>query len=401
MASEPKKPIEQMLEALAKARRAEFGGDPKMPNPMRARLHEEIARAEAAEEENVESRQSWVTRFWPRVTVAAALATLIVLVPAIWWNRTHHLAESGDLALRDRTAGAANGLNIAASAEDTVAKTPAVSATEPTVNLANNNQIKIESGATTAAQAQALRSSTRLAEGRGATESPNQVTKGFTDKEIAAAKIHAAPAAAPAAGADSKAKSDTMAAAAPPIAQPPSVGSLGIKQQFSQQSAVQSFRNNAQVNQSANVLNTFQVQQQGSEIRVLDADGSTYTGKIEQLAKSAELDSRITARRDAAKQAPNYAAKAARENESAPPQSYFRATGFNVSLKKTLVFEGNYAAPPAQPPATATANDRERSEQNRDRARIVGTVRVNGETAVEVDAVAETPEAAATKKSEK
>ncbi len=40
-----------MLEALAKARRAEFGDDPKMPNPMRARLHEEIARAGAAEDE--------------------------------------------------------------------------------------------------------------------------------------------------------------------------------------------------------------------------------------------------------------------------------------------------------------------------------------------------------------
>src|SRR5436190_8693711 len=118
MTSEPKKPIEEMLEALAKARRAEFGGDPKMPNPMRARLHEEIARAGVTEDEKDESRGSWVTRFWPRVTVAAALATLIVLVPAIWWNRTHPLAESDDLALRDRTAGAADRLNLAVRAED-------------------------------------------------------------------------------------------------------------------------------------------------------------------------------------------------------------------------------------------------------------------------------------------
>ena len=158
MPSEPKKPIEQMLEALAKARRAEFGDDPKMPNPMRARLHEEIARAGAAEEENVESRQSWVTRFWPRVTVAAALATLIVLVPAIWWNRSHPFAESGDLALRDRTAGAADGLNPAVRAEDTLAKAPAASATESTVNLADNNQIKIEPAATPASEAGALAS---------------------------------------------------------------------------------------------------------------------------------------------------------------------------------------------------------------------------------------------------
>jgi len=401
MSSEPKKPIEEMLEALAKARRAEFGDDLKMPNPMRAHLHEEIARAEVAEEENVESRQSWVTRFWPRVTVAAALATLIVLVPAIWWNRTHPLAGSGDLALRDRTAGAAEEVNPAVPAQNALAKAPAASATKPTVNLAENNQIKIESEATTASQAEAFKSSTRLAEGREATEFPSQVAKGFTDKEIAAAKIQAVPAAASAAGADSKAKLDTMAGVAPPVAQPSSVGSLGTRQQFSQQSALQSFRNNAQVSRSANVLNTFQVQQEGSEIRVLDADGSTYIGKIEQLANNAEIDSRTTARRDAAKQTRRYAAKAARENESTAPQSYFRATGFNVSLKKTLVFEGNYAAPPAQQPAKATANDRERAEQNRDRARIVGTVRVNGEAPVEVDATAETPDPAETKKSEK
>src|SRR6476660_2812861 len=144
MPSGPKKPIEQMLEALAKARRAQFGVDPKMPNPMRVRLHEEIARTEATEDEKVESRGSWLTMFWPRVTVAAALATLIVLVPAIWWNRTHPLAESGDLALSDRTAGAPNELNPAVLSEDALAKAPAANATAPTVNLADNRQIKIE-----------------------------------------------------------------------------------------------------------------------------------------------------------------------------------------------------------------------------------------------------------------
>ncbi|HEY5766687.1 MAG TPA: hypothetical protein VIS53_02500 [Candidatus Udaeobacter sp.] len=397
MASEPKKPIEQMLEALAKARRAEFGDDPKMPNPMRTRLHEEVARVGAAEDEKAESRESWLTMFWPRVTVAAALATLIVLVPAIWWKRSYPLAESGDLALRDRTAGAADGLNRAVPAENTLAKAPAANATEPTVNLAENSQIKMEPAATPASEAGALASSTRVLQGDAATEFPSEVTKGFTDKEIATAKTQAVSATAPAAGRDSKAESG---ASAPSVAQPSSAGSLGTKQQFPQQSAVQSFRNNVQASQTASVLNTFQVEQEGSEIRVLDADGSTYTGKIEQSAKSGELDSDVTVRRDAAKQTRSYAAKAARENESATPaQSYFRATGYNVSLKKTLVFEGNYAAPPAQQPATVTANDRERSEQSRDRARIVGTVRVNGGAPVEVDAVAETSDAV--KKSER
>src|SRR5215208_515013 len=342
MASEPKKPMEQMLEALAKARRAQFGDNPKMPNPMRARLHEEIARVGAAEEENVESRPSWVTRFWPRVTVAAALATLIVLVPAIWWNQSHPVAESRDLALSDRTAAAANGPDAAVPAEDTLAKAPAVSATEPTVNLADNSQIKVEPAAMPASKAEALASSTRVAQGRAATELSRQVTK----DEFASARIESAAAAVSAAGADSKAKSDTMPAAAPPVAQPSSAGTLGTTQQFSQQSGIQSFRNKAQVSRSANMLNTFQVEQQGNQIRVLDSDGSTYTGKIEQLTKNAELDSRMTVRPDAAKETRSYAAKAAPKNESAAPQSYFRATGLNVSLKKTVVFEANFAAPP-------------------------------------------------------
>src|SRR3954454_14341846 len=138
MASEPKKPMEQMLEALAKARRSQFGDDPKMPNPMRTRLHEEIGRAGAADDEQSESRPSWITMFWPRLTVAAALATLIVLVPAIWWNQSHPVAESGDLALRDRAS---------------LARNPAMSAPEPTVNLADNSKIQVEAAAAPASEA--------------------------------------------------------------------------------------------------------------------------------------------------------------------------------------------------------------------------------------------------------
>jgi hypothetical protein len=390
MASEPKKPIEQMLEALANARRAQFGDDPKMPNPMRARLHEEIARAGATKEENVESRPSWITMFWPRLTVAAALATLLVLVPAIWWNQSHPVAGSGNLALRDRAAEGSYEINSAVPEKDALMKTPGISVTERTVNVADNSQIKVEPAAAASSEAEASKSSTQYAQGRAVTEFPTQETKGF-DKEIASEKVQAAPAAAPPASADSKAKSATMAATAPPVAQPLAAGSVATTQQFSQQSAVQSFQNNARVSGGANVLNKFQVQQEGNEIRVLDADGSTYAGKIEQSSKGAELDSRITARRGVMKQTPRYPGKSVSENKSATPQSYFRATGYNVSLKKTLVFEGNYEAPPPQQQTKATSNDRQRAEQSRDQARIVGTVRVNGEAPVKVDAIAEKP----------
>jgi hypothetical protein len=324
-----------------------------------------------------------------------------VLVPAIWWNRSHPATQSSDIALRDRTTGAADGLNSALPAEDALAKAPAASATEPTVNLADNRQLKIERAATPASEAEALAASTRVTQERDATEIPGQVTKGFIDKKIATAKMQSVPVASPAADAVSKAESGRIAGAAAPVAHPSSASSVATTQQFSQQSVIQSFRNNVPVSRSANVLNTFQVQQEGSEIRVLDADGSTYTGNIEQLAKNGQLDSRISARPDTVNQTRSYAAKAAVESESAASQVYFRATGYNVSLKKRVVFEGNYAAPPAQLPAKATSKKKERAEQSNERARIVGTVRVNGEAPLEVDAIADTPDAAATKKSEK
>ena len=66
MPPDPKKPIEELLEASAKARRAEFGADPKMPNPMRARLHDEIARL--GREDQQPERRSWLSLFWPQVS---------------------------------------------------------------------------------------------------------------------------------------------------------------------------------------------------------------------------------------------------------------------------------------------------------------------------------------------
>src|SRR5947209_8587802 len=63
MPLEPKKPIEELLETSAGARRAEFGADPKMPNPMRAQLHHEIARL-ARRDERKSRRRSFVLS-WP------------------------------------------------------------------------------------------------------------------------------------------------------------------------------------------------------------------------------------------------------------------------------------------------------------------------------------------------
>src|SRR5947208_5227670 len=97
MPPEPKKPIEELLEASARARRDEFGADPKMPNPMRAQLHHEITRL--ARKDECESRWRAFGHSWPRLMTATALALVLVSASAIWWWREHQSAEGETMKL--------------------------------------------------------------------------------------------------------------------------------------------------------------------------------------------------------------------------------------------------------------------------------------------------------------
>src|SRR6476661_9554725 len=87
MPLEPKKPIDELLEASATARRAAFGADPKMPNPMRTQLHHEISRL--ARKDESKSRWRAFRISWPRLMTATALALVLVSASAIWWWREH------------------------------------------------------------------------------------------------------------------------------------------------------------------------------------------------------------------------------------------------------------------------------------------------------------------------
>jgi hypothetical protein len=66
-------------------------------------------------------------------------------------------------------------------------------------------------------------------------------------------------------------------------------------------------------------------------------------------------------------------------------QFAFRASGYNTTLKKPIVFEGNYVATPSQ---SIAPNESGAANQQQSSAHIVGTAKVNGESPIEVDAVA-------------
>lgn len=369
MPLEPKKPMEDLLEASASARRAEFGADPKMPNPMRAQLHHEIARL--ARKDEGESRPRSFGISWPRFMTAAALALVLVSASAIWWRREHQPAggETMKLAMQQPMAPA----NEAGAPEKVFEQGAGAAAARPADSFADNNAGAMQS----ADQAKAADTLSKFAE---ATTTPSMLAPMTKDFMSGDKKTDGSP--PPDISLAAK-ETNQPAPAAASLAQ--NRQTTSFRQQFSQNAAKQTFR--GKLNKALNILNEFQVEQTDHEIRVVDADGSTYSGKLEPLAQN---DARSIFNQKQNYNAPSSRAATTFDDkaQSANAEFYFRATGYNSSFKKSLVFEGNYiASSPAQKKVTkAKAEAEERDEQAP--ARITGTAKIRGESPVQIDAVA-------------
>ena len=331
MPNEPRKPIEELLQASAKARRAEFGSDPKMPNPMRTRLHDEIARVAREEEPKQRRNWNWFAISWPIGTVAAALLVVAFLISQSPELQTP--TESRSLANQRERAKT----RLRSVAPQVAAKAAAESGTQPADVLKANDEKSDASGR-------------------------------FAD-------VATEP------------KKEAPAAAAPQPESAPSSSTFFAQTEKAQTNINQQFSRNlpraaarfSKRNLASDVLNTFQIQQNGDQIRVVDADGSTYTGKIAPATQGAAHQ----ASKDQERESLATRSERALPQQDNTNQFYFRATGYNTSLKKPVVFEGNYIATPSQskmPNEGAAANAQQLS------AHIVGTAKLNGESPIEVDA---------------
>src|SRR5216110_3369337 len=166
----PKKPIEELLEASAKARRAAFGADPKMPNPMRTQLHHEISRL--ARKDECESRWRAFGISWLRLMTATALALVLVSASAIWWWREHQSAgdKTMKLAMQQSMAPANEAL-----APEKVFEQGAAAAGPATPTFADNN-------AAASRAAEEAKDADALMKSAGTTTTPSptgQVTEGL------------------------------------------------------------------------------------------------------------------------------------------------------------------------------------------------------------------------------
>jgi hypothetical protein len=88
----------------------------------------------------------------------------------------------------------------------------------------------------------------------------------------------------------------------------------------------------------APVLASFRVEQNGNDLKIIDADGSVYTGAIQIAQQEPASDYSFAA----AKNGPVGAARAAKAASPAPQNYFFRVAGTNRNLNKNIIFSGNF-----------------------------------------------------------
>jgi hypothetical protein len=99
------------------------------------------------------------------------------------------------------------------------------------------------------------------------------------------------------------------------------------------------------------VLASFQVEQAGSDLRIVDGDGSVYSGYV-QVAEAVRRKRSAQTEASAATRAPAVVGGVLREksaasldaDQSVPQNYFFRVVGTNRSLHKKVVFTGNLLA---------------------------------------------------------
>ncbi|MBI4657698.1 MAG: hypothetical protein HY735_02410 [Verrucomicrobia bacterium] len=134
--------------------------------------------------------------------------------------------------------------------------------------------------------------------------------------------------------------------------------SIGWPVQFSRIDSRTKYRANRNSPPDPNVLTTFQLQRQGNNVVVIDADGSVYEGTVQSLPQVASSAARGVARNTEASKAAQRLQTRFQADESklkiqgvsastaaAPPaeESFsFQAIGTNRSLNQKVVFTGDY-----------------------------------------------------------
>ncbi|MBI2929988.1 MAG: hypothetical protein HYY24_30390 [Verrucomicrobia bacterium] len=416
MSEEPKKPIEQELEACARRRRLEAGAPLELHSATRRMLQAEIARTYGPPAKARDPRQSWLSGLWPRLALAGPAFAALVVVGVIWWSATEpppeeaRVAEverlvklSGDKSLpqkdvlsegAERSAETSQ-LALAAPTQPSERSYPdegklaregqATEMPRPTVQPTASAEARPlarqpapTAGAKAASGREAAQKPLSLAAAGQEPRSESRFGIALPPADSLAKSVPEAPSVRLSLGANRAAgktevpalaaEAEVATATVPAVTLSPrtsptearkQVNALGqtargVQAEGTATQVARFYQNTAVPANSSAVLNSFQVQQTGEQLRFIDADGSTYLGRLVETASAtaakASEPRKLASRRDS--KAPG-SLPAPRAKKALSPQANqagatynFIAQGTNRSLNQLVVFQGNYRAEP-------------------------------------------------------
>lgn len=430
MATEPQRPIEKLLGDYARKRAAQAGPPPELHPADRRALQAEVRQQYAGADSR--RRSGWFGNrwTWPRFAWTASFGLLLLLSIAVWQLQLHqphqekfaamHRAEptksislsdkseadAGRVDATDWAKGETPAQNKPALAEMLAAnsvQSPAIATNAADSYAAAQHLLAARSVAPPAASAPAPAPSSLPARA-----APASAGKGLAYSEAAssdAARQQSLPAAGLAAAtpsgvsefsafsnaADFLSTGDSSQAA----------NQLGFAQSATQTTQAPYARRSqaaASAAPSGPVLAAFRFEQAGSQIRVIDRDGSVYAGYLEGSDSSArrkavrlQVPTLARTADSLSKRAPTTALNLDAENQSGA----FWVAGTNRSLNQAVFFSGHFlpwtnmpvTTKDAPAPAAASPNAAQSSEalplQN---LRISGTAEIGESGAMKIEA---------------
>ena len=361
MATEPERDIEKALRAVARRRREQPGAPVEIHPATRRLLQGEVARQKGRGQPGAGFWPKLLWGSWPRLAFNVSLLIAFLLAAGVW------------LLPAFRT-----GQNPSASANMRLAENDHAKADSPA--LRDDYKKSLPSAAP------ALKKEAQN-EPRSATAEFDQPGKDKVYNRLSAANQNKLADQSSTNSASPGLRADASAAPAQPAAPPPAVPSSStiapaldqefarrqvasppavVSQQFTRvnQSVDSVALQSAQTSPAPRVLDSFRVEQTGSQLRVIDSDGSVYTGFLgetntvaeDSLARR-EAAADESAKSDEAKQSQQALAQApsggtvvsGKLPESAPTQNtqsgqtyFFRVSGTNISLNQPVVLTGNF-----------------------------------------------------------
>jgi hypothetical protein len=381
---EPERKIEKLLRAYAKKRKADAGDAFTLHPATRRRLQAEVDRqfAEPPEEESVSLwqlfRQQW--------------AVLAVFALVIFFGASLFLPALSKAKMKSQNISVMNNLKPTGAAAQIAAVDNRVRLPATLDELTNSHPISAAPAEVASTRREIAEKSDTLAFDQPAPAAAPMALNGinsfggggggggntFATKSRDRLVATAAPAAAPA----KQLFKD---------AERPKSEALGVN------SNSQRFRN--AVANTAPVLVSFELQQNGNNLAVVDADGSVYQGLLQ--ANGPVLQSQLPAVMPPGV-AQNEVLDVAKNQGAAGNNFYFRVAGQNRTSRQNVVFTGNLL-----PLAGGTVNSQAAAQMNNSAAvgeisqtqnagllsnsRIAGTATVDTTNQIEINAMPTTP----------